>query len=313
MPEVVTLGESMAVLSPNRPGRLRNSQLLTLGVGGAETNVAVSLARLGVPSGWFSALGNDELGDYVLSTIRGQGVDCSRVLRSDAPTGLYLRDTLAGGTVRAFYYRAGSAASRLGAGDFDDSYLDGSKVLHVTGITLALSDSCRSLVHEAVAAARKRGVLVSLDVNLRLKLWGAEEARAAIEELLPQVDLVFVGDDEAQALWHASDPTLLDRLARFGPSEVVMKRGAAGAQALHDGTFVESTGFRVPVVDTVGAGDAFAAGYLAARIWGLGIDERLRYGNAMGAYCVSSTGDFENAPSITELKALLGERQDIGR
>lgn len=303
----------MAVLSPSRPGRLRNSQLLTLGVGGAETNVAVSLARLGVSAGWFSAVGRDELGDFVLSTIRGEGVDCSRVRRGEAPTGLYLRDTLAEGTVRAFYYRAGSAASRLTANDFDASYLDGAKVLHVTGITLALSETCRALVHEAVASARQRGVLVSLDVNFRSKLWSAAQARVAIEQLLPSVDLVFVGDDEAEAIWSARDTELMRLLSAFGPTQVVLKRGASGAHALHDGKVVESSGFRVPVVDTVGAGDAFAAGYLAALVWGFTIEERLRYSNAMGAYCVSSPGDFENAPSRPELEALLSERQDISR
>lgn len=313
MPEVITLGETMAVLAPTRPGRLRNSSLLSLRVGGAESNVAVSLARLGVSCGWVSALGNDELGDLVLARIRGEGVDCTRVTRTDAPTGLYLRDEVGHGSVRAFYYRAGSAASTMAPGHVDDAYLEGARMLHVSGITLALSASCRALVHQVCTAARGHGVLVSFDVNFRSKLGSAADARTAIEALLPQIDLFFVGDDEAERLWQASDESFMRHLAARGPREVVVKRGAHGATALDEGSLHHCDAFKVPLVDAVGAGDAFAAGYLAAKAWGWGVAQRLRYGNAMGAYCVMSQGDYENAPSRTELDAFLDQPQTFGR
>lgn len=313
MPEVITLGETMAVLAPAHPGRLRHSAQLSLHVGGAESNVAVSLARLGVPSGWVSALGNDELGELVLARLRGEGVDCSRVSRCEAPTGLYLRDETGPGFVRAFYYRSGSAASTMGPGQLDDAYFAGARVLHISGITLALSASCRALVHQAVAAAHAHGVVVSFDVNFRAKLWTAVQARAAIEALLPQVDLLFVGDDEAQRLWHACDHGLMRRLSAGGPREVVLKRGAHGAVALADGELHHRRAFEVPLVDAVGAGDAFAAGYLAAMLWSCPPGQRLRYANAMGAYCVMSRGDCENAPSRAELDAFLEQQPIDGR
>jgi 2-dehydro-3-deoxygluconokinase len=313
MPEVVTIGESMAALTPSRPGRLAASRTLHLGIGGAETNVAISLARLGVSAGWVSALGQDELGDLVLNTVRGEGVDCSQVTRCEAPTGLYLRDESANAQVRAFYYRSGSAAARMGAGQLQEDYLRGTKLLHLSGITMALSGSCRQLVHSAAQAARRRGVRVSFDVNYRSKLWSAPEARAAIDELLPLVDLLFAGEDEALLLWGEADAAWLERMAAAGPGEIVLKCGAQGAVGWQAGRLFPAAGLAVPVRDTVGAGDAFAAGYLAAHCWDCDMSQRLRYANAMGAFAVSTCGDYENAPRREELEAFLDQRASIGR
>lgn len=313
MPEVIAVGETMAVLTPTRPGRVAASRTLHLGVGGAESNVAISLARLGVASGWISAVGQDELGDLVLNTVRGEGVDCAHVTRSEAPTGLYLTDDAGHDHVRAFYYRSGSAASRMGPGQVPQAYLRGAKVLHLSGITLALSESCRALVHQAAESARSLGLLVSFDVNYRGKLWAPDVARTAVDAMLPLVDIVFAGEDEVQLLWGESGADWLARVGGLGGNEVVLKRGAAGAAAAHGGQVSEVAGIAVPVRDTVGAGDAFAAGYLAALCWHLPVPLRLRYGNAMGAYCVMSHGDYENAPRRGELEAFMQQRASIGR
>jgi len=313
MPDVITLGETMAVLSPSRPGRLANSRSLHLGIGGAESNLAISLARLGVASGWISALGQDDLGDFVLNTVRGEGVDCSQVTRVAAPTGLYLRDEVGNGQVRAFYYRSGSAASQMAAGQLSPDYLRRAKVLHLSGITMALSATCLELVRSAAAMARRCGVTVSLDVNYRSKLWPPERAYAAIDALLPNVDILFAGDDEAELLWGEGGDAWLGRMAAAGPAEVILKRGALGARGWHSGRIVKAPGLLVQVRDTVGAGDAFAAGYLAARSWNLDFAERLRYGNAMGAHTVSTFGDYENAPRREELDAFMEQRTTIGR
>ena len=313
MPEVVTLGETMAVLTPARPGRLSCSRTLHLGIGGAESNVAISLVRLGVTAGWISALGQDELGDLVLNTVRGEGVDCSHVRRMAAPTGLYLRDESGSGQVRAFYYRSGSAASRMGPEQLSEDGFRGAKVLHLTGITMALSSGCAELVRAAAAMARRCGVKVSLDVNYRSKLWSAAQARAAIDALLPGVDILFAGDDEAQLLWGEAGGEWLARMAAAGPAEVILKRGAQGALGWDAGRILDAAGMAVPVRDTVGAGDAFAAGYLAARTWNLDVTQRLRYGNAMGAFTVTTFGDYENAPRREELEAFMEQRASIGR
>jgi 2-dehydro-3-deoxygluconokinase len=313
VPEIITLGETMAVLTPVRQGRIANSRTLHLGIGGAESNVAISLVRLGIPAGWISALGKDDLGDLVLNTVRGEGVDCSQVTRLSAPTGLYLRDEPGNGHVRAVYYRSGSAASQMGPAQVSAEYLSGAKVLHLSGITMALSAACSELVRSAAGMARRCGVKVSLDVNYRSKLWRPEQARAAVDALLPHVDILFAGDDEAELLWGEAGSDWLARRAAAGPGEVILKRGAQGALGWHAGHVIDAPGLSVPVRDTVGAGDAFAAGYMAARSWGFGLAERLRYGNAMGAYTVSTYGDYENAPRREELEAFMEQRTTIGR
>ncbi|SDQ84810.1 sugar kinase [Quadrisphaera sp. DSM 44207] len=312
-PRVVTAGETLALLAPSGPGRLRHARDLALSIGGAESNVAIGLARLGVPVSWVSALGEDELGELVLARVRAEGVDTSAVRRVPGrPTGLYLREQVLGG-VRVHYYRAGSAASTLAPGALPPAVLDGAALLHLTGVTPALSDSCAEFVLDAARSARERGAAVSYDVNFRGKLWSASAARAFTERVLPLVDVLFVGDDEAQALWGWTGEEPLERLAGTGPREVVLKRGARGSAALVDGERLEEPALPVPVLDPIGAGDAFAAGYLAACLEGRPPAERLATGNAVGACCVRSSGDYEGLPGREELRALLEGTTVLGR
>lgn len=311
-PRVVTAGETMALLVPTAPGRLRHAAALALSVGGAESNVAIGLARLGVPTSWVSALGDDELGELVLHRLRAEGVDCTAVRRvPDRPTGLYLREEVAG-ALRVHYYRRGSAASTLARGAVDPAVLTGAGFLHLSGITGALSPECAEFLPWAARTARGAGVRVSYDVNYRGKLWSPSAARTATEAMLPLVDVVFVGHEEAAVLW-GSDDSWLDRLAAAGPGEVVVKRGADGCTALVDGERLTAPGFTVRQVDPIGAGDAFDAGYLAATLWGCPPAERLRTANAMGAFCVQSAGDYEGLPSRRELTAFLDDVADLGR
>src|SRR5919205_1658373 len=232
MPSVVTAGEAMVLGVPTRPGRLRHAPSLELKIGGAESNLAIALARLGVSAGWAGLLGDDEPGRLVLDRIRGEGVETSRVRRlRDRPTGLYLREQV-GQEARVYYYRAGSAASTMAPGTLDPEYLEGAEFLHLTGITPALSAECRDFVLWAASEARERGVRVSFDVNYRSKLWSPGEARDFTEELLPGVDLFFAGDEETRALWGREDEGFLRELAEKGPREVVLKRGGEGSVAI---------------------------------------------------------------------------------
>ena len=313
---MITAGETMLLGVTPRPGLLRHAPALELKIGGAESNVAIALSRLGVPSGWAGFLGDDEAGQLVLDRIRGEGVDTSRVRRVEGyPTGLYLRDS-AGTKVRVHYYRAGSAASRMSPEAFDPAYLRGAAFMHLTGITPALSEGCAEFVRWAAREARARGVRVSFDVNYRSKLWAPEAARNIVEELLPELDLLFVGDDEALALWGASGEGLARGLAEAHPSgalEVVLKDGARGSAVLVEAGFFEEDGFQVPEVDPVGAGDAHVAGYLAGSLWGLGVRERLRLANAMGAYSVMTLGDYEGLPDAAEVRDLMEGKSKPGR
>jgi 2-dehydro-3-deoxygluconokinase len=310
---VITAGETMALVVPPSPGRLRHATNLLLSIGGAESNVAIGLARLGIPSSWISALGDDELGDLILNRLRAEGVDTSAVRRvADRPTGLYLREEVAG-RLRVYYYRSGSAASTLSPNAFDSSVLQGASFLHLTGITGALSGDCGNFLHWAARIGRNAGVRVSYDVNYRSRLWEPSAAQAATEALLPLVDLVFVSDDELGALWDLETDEALEYLTKAGPAEVVVKLGAQGCVALINGERLTSAGFPARQIDPIGAGDAFAAGYLAASLWGWSPEKRLRTANAMGAFCVQTLGDYEGLPSRRELDAFLESTPDLGR
>lgn len=302
----------MLLATPAQPGRLRHAAQLELRIGGAESNVAIALARLGVAAGWVSWLSDDEPGDVVLGRIRAEGVDTREVRRVPGTTGLYLRDRVAD-AVRVYYYRRDSAASQMGPQAFDPEYLRGAEWLHLTGITPALSASCQAFTAWAMDEAKQRGVKVSFDVNYRSKLWSPSAARGAIEALLPGIDLLFVGDEEAETLWGRDDEALLRELARRGPADVVLKRGRSGCRALLDGLILEQPAFTVTAVDPIGAGDAFAAGYLAGCLWQVDAPTRLRIASALGAYCVMSSGDYEGLPTHSELWSFLEGRKELGR
>jgi 2-dehydro-3-deoxygluconokinase len=313
MPAVITAGETMVLGVPARPGRLRHAGRLELKVGGAESNLAIALSRLGILTGWISHLGEDEPGQLVLDRVRAEGVDASRVRRLPGyPTGLYLREKV-GEEVRVYYYRRGSAASAMEPGAYDAGYLEGAEFFHLTGITPALSEECRAFALWAAREARRIGVRVSFDVNYRSKLWTPKEARGFAEELMPEVDLLFVGDEEALALWDRPDEEFVRELAKTGPQEVVLKQGQEGSLALVGGEVLHQPAFTVEEVDPIGAGDAFAAGYLAGHLWGLPPGERLRVANAMGAYSVMTLGDYEGLPNKEELEAFLEGKRALGR
>ncbi|HZF59399.1 MAG TPA: sugar kinase [Rubrobacter sp.] len=311
--DVVTAGETMVLGVPPRPGRLRHAGSLELKIGGAESNLAIALSRLGLSVGWAGFLGDDEPGQLVLDRIRAEGVDTSRVRRlPDRPTGLYLREQV-GAQTRVYYYRRESAASKMSSETFDPEYLRTAKLVHLTGITPALSAECRDFALWVAREARASGTRVSFDVNYRSKLWGSEEARAFVEEILAEVHLLLVGDEEARALWGRDDEGFVRELAERGPQEVVLKKGAEGSLALVDGEILEHPAFEVAEVDPVGAGDAFAAGYLAGHLWGLPAGERLRVANAMGALSVATLGDYEGLPDRDELRAFLEGEKSLGR
>jgi 2-dehydro-3-deoxygluconokinase len=313
VPAVIAAGETMVLGVPARPGRLRHAGSLELKVGGAESNFAIALSRLGIPTGWIGHLGEDEPGQLVLDRVRAEGVDTSRVRQLPGyPTGLYLREKVAE-EVRVYYYRRGSAASAMEPGTFDAGYLEGTEFFHLTGVTPALSEECRAFALWAAREARRIGVRVSFDVNYRSKLWTPKEARGFAEELMPEVDLLFVGDEEAQALWSRDDEEFVRELAGTGPQEVVLKQGKEGSQALVGSEVLRQPAFPVEEVDPIGAGDAFAAGYLAGHLWGLDPGERLRVANAMGAYSVMTLGDYEGLPNKEELEAFLEGKRALGR
>ena len=313
-PYVVTLGETMALIRAEEPGPLAHAPSLGLGVGGAESNVAIGLARLGTDVAWCGRVGDDALGVLVQREIRAEGVQTHVCVDPDAPTGLMIKERRTPATQKVAYYRAGSAGSRLAPEDIPAGLVEDADLLHVSGITAALSPVARATLLDAVDRARSTGVSVSFDINHRASLWSEAEARAFSRDLLERVDLVFAGEDEA-ALVVGSHRRVEDaaaELAALGPPEVVVKRGAQGALSLVAGELHSAPAVPVDVVDTVGAGDAFVAGYLAERVASGSPAARLALGVTTAAFVCLVPGDWEGLPRREEL-SLLTDREPVRR
>jgi 2-dehydro-3-deoxygluconokinase len=285
---VVCLGETMVMMVPAEPGPVHLVRTWHRAVGGAESNVACHLARLGVRSSWVSAVGDDSFGLAVLGTVSGFGVDTSRV-RIDAtrPTGLYVKEASPEGSpVR--YYRRGSAASGMGLEMIDRLDLGEVKLVHLSGITAALSDSCLALMRELLRRPRQ-GFLISFDLNWRPALWADRDPRV-LRELADLADIVLAGSDEAELVWGTGDPRRLRALLP-GPASLVVKQGAEGATLFEGGSSYFEPALKVEVVEPVGAGDAFAAGFLAATLAECPAPVRLRAGHLQAASALLTAED----------------------
>ncbi|GHG99716.1 sugar kinase [Streptomyces lanatus] len=304
---VVCLGETMAALAPDPPSPLLTAPELRLSVAGAESNVAMYLADHGIPVVWVSALGDDPLGRRVRGTVAAAGVDVSHVRTDpDRPTGLLVKDPGPAGT-RVHYYRRGSAASALGPELLDAPPVRDAALLHLTGITPALSESCRALVTRALTTEPgSRPYAVSFDVNHRAALWPETSAPAVLRELADRADIVFVGLDEAQALWGENLTPEAVRARLPHPRILVVKDGPNVATAFTDdeGDVTVPTP-RTTVVEAVGAGDAFAAGFLAGLMRGATLAGALRLGHITAASALRVTGDHGPLPEPREMEALL--------
>nr|WP_255356843.1 sugar kinase [Kibdelosporangium sp. MJ126-NF4]CEL17855.1 2-dehydro-3-deoxygluconate kinase [Kibdelosporangium sp. MJ126-NF4]CTQ90921.1 2-dehydro-3-deoxygluconate kinase (EC 2.7.1.45) [Kibdelosporangium sp. MJ126-NF4] len=298
--DVLCLGESMALFVPGEPGPVDQVRTWIRTVGGAESNVACNLAMLGLRSKWVSAVGQDAFGQAVVSAVESCGVDVSQVLvDSVRPTGLYVKESNAGGSpVR--YYRRGSAASGMDLSLLDQLDLN-VRVLHLTGITAALSDSCLELVR-ALFAVPRTTFRLSFDLNWRPRLWSDRDP-SVLRELANAADIVLVGDDEALAVWGTSDPAEIRRIVP-DPATLVVKHGSRGATLIEGDTRLFQPALRVDVVEPVGAGDAFAAGFLAATLAGDPPARRLRSGHLQAATTLR-THDDVGTPLPSELVTSL--------
>ena len=309
--EVVTLGECLVSFVAAATGPLAEVGAFHRYVAGAEANVAVGLARLGHPSAFIGRVGADSFGTTIVRRLRGDGVDV-RWLRTetDAWTGLMIRERRGAGPSEVVYHRAGSAGSRLGPEDVDpaenDGLFAGARLLHLTGITPALSPSCREAVLQAIDRAKAHDLAIALDLNLRRRLWTDAEAVEALRPLLASVDIVFGSLEEGIVLGGTSEDAgpriVASALIGSWAGHAVLKLGADGAASLSsDGTWTVAPAVPgVAVVDPVGAGDAFCAGYLAGQLEGLDEADALALGNACGAAVVSVEGDQAGAPTRAE-------------
>lgn len=291
---LLAIGETMAMVTPVVAAPVAEADVFLVDAGGAESNVAAHVAAFGHRAVWFSRLGADALGRRVARQLAARGVDVSRVVFDDAhPTGLYVKDPGNG----VLYYRRGSAAAHLADTDADAVSFEGVDVLHVSGITAAISAPASSFLRRVIARAREHDVVVSFDVNHRAPLWNAAAAAPVLLELARSADVVFVGRDEAETLWRTAAAADVRALLPDVP-ELVVKDGDVGATAFVGADVVFEPALVVEVVEAVGAGDAFAGGYLAGLLSGDPVDARLRAGHERAARTLQTTTDSIDEPAL---------------
>lgn len=309
--DILSFGETMAMFVAEESGDLALVEHFGKRIAGADSNVAIGLARLGFNVAWLSRVGDDCLGRFLVDTLQRENVDCSHVTTDAAhPTGFQLKSMeLTGADPRVEYFRRGSAASHLSVADVTPRLL-GARHLHATGIPAALSDTARELSAYLMTTLRDAGRSVSFDPNLRPSLWSSQAAMIKeINRLAVLAHWVMPGLTEGALLTGYEDP---GDIAAFyldkGVEAVVIKLGAKGAyfRSQHDQGFVPGVPV-INVVDTVGAGDGFAVGVISALLENQSFAQAVVRGNWIGSRAVQSRGDMEGLPLRAELQAALPE------
>jgi 2-dehydro-3-deoxygluconokinase len=307
--EVLTFGESM--VSFRSDGPLVQGGLQTTRLAGAESNVAIGLSRLGHSVAWSGRVGDDAFGRLVLRELRAEGVDTGCAVVDDGrPTGLMFVEQRSADLTSVEYRRAGSAGSAVDRDDVAQALRTAPSILHVTGITPALSDSAAEAVAFAIESACAGGVLVSFDVNYRSRLWGRDRAREVLAPLARRATLVIASDDELDLVADGDEDGAVAHLLGEGVHQVAVKRGPLGATLHSREGRVDAPALAVTAVDPIGAGDAFTAGFLSGVLDGLEPADCLTRAATTGAFAVSTRGDWEGSPTRADLA--LHERHTPG-
>ncbi len=315
--DITTIGETMLRLSVPAGERLETAPRFDVHPGGAESNVVALLARLGRRTVWCGALPDSALGRRVAGELRRAGVDVDHIAwRATGRIGTYYVEfSQSPRPIQVIYDRADSCAAQLGPDDVAwDALLD-TGLLHLTGITPALSPSCRALTVEAMERARAAHVSISFDVNYREKLWPPDEAADALRPLIAGVDLLFCGQGDAQRIFGCTGApqAVLGQLAELsGARTVVMSIGDGGVMAAVDGAVLTADAVPVGIVDRLGAGDALAAGVIDGWLDG-DLAAGLRRGVVLAALALSQHGDMV-VTTGSEMEALLaGQGETLKR
>ncbi|OZU88095.1 2-keto-3-deoxygluconate kinase [Virgibacillus indicus] len=316
MYDVITIGEAMVTFNPGSTGPMKFVNTFEKKIGGAELNLAIGCARLGLKAGWISRLGNDEFGRYIQTFTRGEGIDVSQVELVDGyPTSLNFKEIMEDGSVRTFYYRDKSPTLTLTADDLNEKYFKEAKILHLTGIYPAIAPGNIAIVDQAIALAKKHGLKISFDPNIRLRMWTKDEARAALSRILPDVDILLAGDEEMDIIIGESDPkAIIEKVKDLGISYIAIKQGEKGSVGYHNGEMIEAASVKAAkVVDTVGAGDGFNAGVLYGITKGWPLEKTMNFANTIGSMVVGVKGDNEGLPYYEDVQGRLGEIERIER
>lgn len=314
MPEIITFGETMAVFAPLEKLPLRYCSDFKLRIAGAESNTAVGLAKLGHFCGFITALGDDEPGSCIINSIRSEGVDVSAVKYDENHrTGIMIKQLSAGET-SVFYYRENSAASHFAPDDIDYKYLKNAKIIHLTGITPVLSESC-ALSCEAIAEfALKNNIVLSFDPNIRQKLWGNRDYSGIIKKLMFLSKIVMLGKDEGKKLFGTDNAEEIIRILRDnGVEHIAVKDGANGAWCADKDKIVFEPAKDCICIDPVGAGDGFNAGFISGILNGESLEICAKMGTIAGAMATETNGDTEGYPTKKQMDARLYKETVIYR
>ena len=312
--DVVAMGEPLVQFSPLEPGPLDQAGLFDKHAAGAESNVLIGLSRLGHTTALISKLGTDGLSRFVLATLRGEGVETKWIEQVEGKNcGVYIaqRNYPVPGKDDVIYFRRDSAAKSISASDLPKDAIRLARILHLSGITPALSDSCRRASLHAARLARKHGTAFSFDPNYRRKLWSVDQARPVFKSLVGLANLLFLDLKEASIILGSRQAgrkpkAILQALSELGPETVVLKMGVdGGLAAWKEGEYFHVPSFKVPVVDVIGAGDAVVSGFVSGRLRNKDMLTSLKWAAASSALVVMRRGDFENLPRPRDLQSFI--------
>lgn len=318
MSKVVTIGESMVIFQAMQIGNLEDQPAMQQKIGGAESNYAIGLARLEHPVKFMSRVGDDPFGKRIIKTIRAEGVDVTQLKTSNnARTGLLFKEQKFKNQMNVYYYRDNSAASQMTVNDLPTDFLEGAEFYHVTGITPAISESCRQLIFATIEKAKSLGIKIIFDPNIRFKLWTKEQAFKTLNELADLVDYILASEEEAAFLTNELDErTMCKALSRNSSKVVILKRGNQPTLIYENNEFTEvPTQNVMHILDSVGAGDAFAAGFTHGLLTRKSLTESVHFGNILGACVIQQYGDIEGLPTLQQLEQLLENKKntDVSR
>jgi len=310
MAEIVSLGEPMVEFCANDVGKLQDVKSFKMGWGGDTSNFAIAVARLGGRCGYICRIGDDGFGKSLLGLWQRENVDTSQVvIERDNYTAIYFISLLSDGQHDFTYFRRDSAASHYSTSDLNVDYLRRVKLFHTSGITLALSQSCREAALKGAEIVKGSGGLFSFDVNYRSKLWPQDVARSHIEEAIAKADLVFASKEDFNGLYAQDIDDVVKRIYSIAtPKLLVLKLGSEGCLLVNGAETTRVPGFEVDVMDTTGAGDAFDGAFVLGSLKGWPPMRSAAFANAAGALTVTGLGAVAPIPTLREVEGFLRAR-----
>lgn len=316
MNDVITIGDAMITFDPDTTGPMRFVNSFKRKVGGAELNVAIGCARLGLKTGWISRLGKDEFGQYIYNFARGEGIDVSEVkLMKDYPTSINFKEINGDGSSNTFYYRHKSPTLTLKSDSLDEAFFEQARLLHITGVFPAVNDQNIATVGRAIQLAKKHSLKISMDPNIRLKLWDEKKARTTLLGWMSDVDYLLAGIEELELLFGTDDvDSLVEKINEYSVSHLFIKQGENGSMLwTENNLYKQRSEININAIDTVGAGDGFDAGALYGILHNWSPEKTLKFANIIGSMVVEVQGDNEGLPQLEDAMNRLDDQKTVER